>query len=107
MKTAGGHPELALDLRNIHGQANQLCNLRKSGNLAGDKHSKGYRQGIIDRYGQKMLDYLESYHPPKNWTCDELIKLRAEYAAEIRYIDKHGVPSKDWRSLEQIDNSVI
>lgn len=98
-KSAGGHPELALDLRNIHGQANQLCNMQKSGNISGDKHSKGFKQGIIDRYGRALLDYLEKYHPPKNETCEELIQIRALYAAEIRYIDKHGEPSRDWRAL--------
>jgi hypothetical protein len=96
-KTSQAHPELALDLLNIHGQRNQLCNMQKSGNLAGDKHSHGYTQGLINRYGQWIIDYLESYHPPKNYTCDQLIQMRKEFNAEIRYIEKHGKPSKDWR----------
>lgn len=99
-RTAGGNPEIALDLRNIHGQRNYYCNQYKSGNIAGDKHSKGYKQGLIDRYGQDYLDWLESYHPPTKFTCEELIKLRAVYAAEKRYIKKHGQPSRNWRSLD-------
>lgn len=100
MKTAGGHPELALDLRNIHGQRNRYCNQEKSGNIEGDKHSKGYRQGIVDRYGQAHLDWLESHHELQHFTCDELIALRKVYAAEKSYIKKHGKPSRNWRSLD-------
>ena len=99
-KTAGGHPELALNMINIHGQRNALCNGHKSGNLSGDKHSKGFTQGIIDRYGQEMVDYLQSYHPPKNYTCEELITIKKAYRKEVRYIERHGQPSKDWRELE-------
>lgn len=110
-KTAKGHPEIALDIRNIHGQRNSLCNKHKSGNIEGDKHSKGFKQGVIDRYGQEYLDWLESYHPPPNYSCEDLIKLRAEYAAEKRYIKEHGKPSKNWRELptecETPENSVI
>lgn len=99
-KTAGAHPELALDLLNIHGQRNQLCNKQKSGNIAGDKHSHGYTQGLINRYGQWIIDYLESCHAPKKYTCEDLIQMRKEFNAEIRYIEKHGKPSRDWRQLE-------
>lgn len=99
-KTAGGHPELALDLRNIHGQANQLCNMQKSGNLSGDKHSYGYTEGLRLRYGDNMVNYLNGPHPTVKRTCEELIELRATYAKEIRYIEQHGEPSKDWRNLD-------
>lgn len=98
-KSAGAHPELALDLRNIHGQRNALCNQHKSGNWAGDKHSKGYRQGLIDRYGQSMLDWLESYHPPAKRTVDELMQLRAVYAEEIRRLERGESASRDWRQI--------
>lgn len=98
-KSAGAHPELALDLRNIHGQRNALCNQHKSGNWAGDKHSKGYKQGLIDRYGIELLAWLESYHPPAKRTCDELIALRKVYAAEIRRLERGEGPSRDWRAV--------
>lgn len=98
-KSAGAHPELALDLRNIHGQRNVYCNQNKSGNWSGDKHSKGYRQGLIDRYGQSLVDWLESYHPPRKWTVDELRGLRALYAEETRRLDRGEGPSKEWRKV--------
>jgi hypothetical protein len=100
-KTAGAHPELALDLRNIHGQRNHHCNQQKSGNIEGDKNSHGYKRGLVARYGQWIVDYLESYQPTRKRTCDELIAMRKEFAAEIRRLEKGEAPSKDWRALPQ------
>lgn len=98
-KSAGSHPEIALDLRNVHGQRNALCNQHKSGNWSGDKDSKGYRQGLIDRYGMGIIEWLESYHPPRKYTGDELIALRKLYAAEVKRLKQGHPPSRDWRSL--------
>jgi hypothetical protein len=98
-KSAGAHPELALDLRNIHGQRNALCNQNKSGNWAGDKHSKGFRQGLIDRYGIGIIEYLESYHSPRRLTCADFIAMRKEFAAETRRLKQGLPPSRDWRAL--------
>lgn len=98
-KTVGGHPEAALDLRNIHGQRNRLCNMEKSGNISGDKHSKGFRQGLIDRYGIQLVEYLDAYKPAKKYTCQDLIALRKTYAAEIRLLEKGLPPSCNWREL--------
>jgi hypothetical protein len=94
-KTAGAHPEL----RNIHGQRNALCNQHKSGNITGDKHSKGYKQGLVDRYGQALVDWLDVHHEAKNYTCDDLIAMRKEYAAEIRRLKDGLTMSKNWREL--------
>lgn len=102
-KTAGAHPELALDLCNIAGQRNALCNQHKSGNWSGDKHSKGYKQGILDRYGQEMLDYLESHRDRPQLSCQELIELRAVYNAEIRRLDRGELPTRNWREPGDFD----
>ena len=87
-KTAGGHPELALDTKNISRQCNQYCNMNLSGNISGNKTSHGYTEGILRRYGQERLDYLESYHPPKNYSCAELKAIRAFYSKLIRENNK-------------------
>ena len=100
-KTGKAHPELALSLLNIHGQRNKLCNEQKSANINGDKHSKGYKQGLIDRYGQWIVDYLEGYHPPRKYTCEELIAMRKLYAAERRRLKSGLPPSRDWRAVEK------
>lgn len=83
-KTAGGHPELALDTRNIHKQCNQYCNLRLSGNISGNKTTKGYTVGLIERYGQEYVDWLDSYHESPRYDCEQLIKIRAFYSKLIR-----------------------
>jgi len=101
-RTGKAHPELALDLLNIHGQANRNCNEGKSGNINGDKHSHGYRQGLIARYGQWIIDYLESYHPPNRRTCEQLIELRAEMAADRRRLKVGLPPLKDWRAPPKV-----
>jgi len=99
-KTAGGHPELALDLRNIHGQRNRLCNQAKSGNIHGDKHSHGYTEGLRWRYGEELVEWLESYKAPVRYTCDELRAIRTMYDAEIRLLEQGGQPTRDWRTLD-------
>lgn len=106
-KTAGGHPELALDLRNIHGQRNRLCNQAKSGNIHGDKHSHGYTEGLKWRYGQAIVDWLTSYQGPARYSCEELRAIRAVYEAEIRALEKGGQPTRDWRALDYNLREVI
>jgi len=98
-KTGGGHPELALDLRNIHGQRNVLCNQHKSGNICGDKHSHGFKEGLLRRYGDELVQWLDGCHPATKPSCDQLAALRKLYSAEIRRLEKGMSPSRDWRSL--------
>jgi len=83
-KTAGGFPELALNTLNIHRQCNFHCNKNLSGNITGDKNSKGYTIGLVERYGQDYVDWLDSYHESTRYDCDQLIKIRAYYAKLIR-----------------------
>ena len=83
-KTAGGNPEIALESRNIHRQCLFHCNKNKSGNINGDKHSIGFKQGLINRYGDEYVEWLESYHKPISLDCDQLRTLRAYYNRLIR-----------------------
>lgn len=100
-RTKGAHPELALDIRNIMGQCNKRCNLELSGNIHGNKTTHGYRHGIIERYGQEYLDWLDGHHESPNYTCDQLKAMRAEFAAECRRLERGEGASKDWRDLRQ------
>lgn len=83
-KTAGGFPELALETRNISRQCNQYCNLRLSGNISGNKTTKGYTAGLIERYDQSYVDWLDSYHESPRYDCDQLIAIRAFYSKLVR-----------------------
>ncbi len=100
-RTVGAHRELALDLRNIHGQCNRNCNMGLSGNIGGTKKTRGFRAGLVERFGQAFVDFLESAHKAPKPTCEQLIQLRAEYAAEFRRIMKGLPPSRDWRALPE------
>ena len=55
-----------------------------------DKAIRGYKQGLIDRFGeegQAIIDYCETNSDPVKWTWEELEKNRAEYNARIREIE--------------------
>lgn len=71
--TVQAHPELRFDERNIHKQCSP-CNTHKSGNL------HGYRQGLIYRYGEELLDWLDGPHEPKHYTREDLIEIRKKYS---------------------------
>jgi hypothetical protein len=101
-RTKGAQPELALDIRNIMGQCNKRCNLELSGNINGNKTTHGYSHGIIKRHGKEYLKWLDSYHQPTNYDCQQLKAIRAEYAAECRNLEKGEMPSKDWRNCGNI-----
>lgn len=104
-RTVGAHRELALDLRNIHGQCNRNCNMGLSGNIGGTKTTRGYRAGLLERYGSAFVEFLETARPAERLTCSVLSSLRAEYRSEIRRLEKGLGPSRDWRALP--DTSTI
>jgi len=83
-KSAGGHSEIALDTRNIHRGCNRYCNKALSGNIHGNKTTKGYIVGLIERYDQAYVDWLDSYHESPNYSCEQLIEIRAFYSKLIR-----------------------
>lgn len=98
-KSVGSHPELRFDPRNIYLQGsgcNQATSKRRRNNLT---IAKEYEQRLGQVMGQKMVDWLNGPHPPKHYTCGDLVDLRAVFNEERRFIEENGVPSKDWRRL--------
>lgn len=83
-KSAGGHPETALVTRNIHKACNRYCNKALSGNIHGNKTSKGYTVGLVERYDQSYVDWLDGPHESPRYDCDQLIEIRAFYSKLIR-----------------------
>ena len=83
LKTKGGFPELRLDESNCFLQCNRQCNEQKSGNINGDQHSRGYLVGLIEIYGDtraaEIIEYVNSYHPPKKWTIEQLIEMKEDF----------------------------
>jgi hypothetical protein len=93
-KSRGANSGLRFDLRNLHQQC-VVCNLYQSGNVI------GYREGIIKRYRQAMLDYLDNAPRLGEWTPEQLQQITAEAKAEIKRIESGQGPSRDWRALTQ------
>lgn len=89
-KTVGGFPELRFNTLNTWLQCNRSCNCKLSGNIAGNKHSIGYRQGLKNMFdgAEKLMAYLE--RPHKNYTrdCESLKVVRAWCAGRIKQLEK-------------------
>jgi hypothetical protein len=88
-KTVGGFPELRFNTLNTWIQCNQYCNCRLSGNITGNKHTIGYRQGLRNRFdgAEKLMNYL--HRPHKNYTrdCERLKVVRKWCAGRVRWLE--------------------
>ena len=93
-KTVGSCPELRYNLKNINRQCSNYCNVNHSGNINGAHDSKGQRVGIVERFGQERLDYLEGPHERIKYTCLDLIEFRKEVNQIIRDIE-NGLPFRE------------
>jgi hypothetical protein len=92
LKSRGANSAIRYSLINIHASC-VVCNQWQSGNV------EGYRKGLVERYGQAMLDYLDSAPRLKDWTPDELRQIAKEAKAEIKRIESGQGPSRDWRAI--------
>lgn len=77
----GSHPNLALVEENVHLQC-QPCNVHLSGNQL------EFRKGLIARYGEYLVDMLESDNAPRKYTVDELKAMKSGYLKRIREAKK-------------------
>jgi len=91
-KSRGANSFLRYDLRGLHASC-VPCNLYQSGNI------EGYRQGLIERYGNAIVEYLDTAPRVRAWTASELIQMRSEIAEEIRRLERGESPSRDWRKI--------
>jgi len=89
-KTVGGNSELRYNLKNINRQCNRRCNSALSGNIEGAMGTHGQRVGIIDRFGQEHLDWIEGAHSLIKYKCHDLIEFRKEVNQIIREMEKGG-----------------
>lgn len=87
-KTVGAQSDLMYDKRNTYLQHNRSCNMSLSGDIAGTKNTPGYKQGLLNRFGneqgQRIIDYCETYHEPVKWTWEKLEAFRKECNKTIR-----------------------
>ena len=90
-KTVASQGAIRYDTTNTHLACNRYCNKALSGNINGNKTTRGYIQGLHDRFGEKEANRIIAYCKKdrvKEWECDELIQMRKEMNIEIRQLEK-------------------
>lgn len=91
LKTVGAQPALRYDELNSFLQCNRYCNMGLSGNIEGNKTTRGYKQGLKDRFSINeaylIIEHCESHRDSKNWTWQELEDMRKQFNQEIRRVE--------------------
>ncbi|MXV39360.1 recombination protein NinG [Flavobacteriaceae bacterium Ap0902] len=76
-RSVGSTPELRFNLKNIHAQCVH-CNQHLHGNLI------EYRKGLIERYNEDYVDYLEGNHPSLHLTKPEIREMIKEFKVKLK-----------------------
>ena len=88
LKTRGAQANLRYDQNNTFLQCNKYCNSSLSGNISGDKNTRGYLQGLLERFGEKesqrIIDYCDTNTAVRKWTGEELELMRKEFNKKIK-----------------------
>ena len=80
-RSVGSAPEMRYDLDNIFGQW-------KNCNRPGGTTQEAFRAGVLARIGPERLAAVEGPRGPRKWSRDELIELRARFAAMARGLER-------------------
>lgn len=87
-KTVGAQSNLRYDRKNVYLQHNVRCNRHLSGDIHGTKTTRGYIQGLKDRFGeeeaQAIIDYCESNTQPAKWYWQDIEEMRKSFNKRIR-----------------------
>ena len=86
-KSRGAQGNLRYDKKNTYLQCNRYCNMALSGNIAGNKTTRGYAAGLFVRFGEAskdIIDYCESSTAVKKWTGEELQEMRKQFNKQIK-----------------------
>ena len=75
-RSVGACSSLRFNLKNVYASCQQ-CNTSKSGNLL------EYRIRLKARYGESLVEWLESQNHPKRYETDYLIRLRDVFRKRV------------------------
>jgi hypothetical protein len=75
-RSVGACSSLRFNLKNVYASCQQ-CNTSKSGNLL------EYRIRLKARYGESLVEWLESQNEPKRYETDYLIRLRDVFRKRV------------------------
>ena len=76
-KSIGAFPELRFNEYNVNVQSAK-DNAWLSGNI------EGYRKGLIEKYGQEIVEYLEGPHLPQKLDLDEIKAITVKYKRKLK-----------------------
>jgi hypothetical protein len=82
-RSVGSAPHMRFVEDNVHGQT-KYCNNHLGGNHV------AYRQGLIQRIGQRAVELIESDNTTRKYTREALIELARHYNAETRKLKNKG-----------------
>lgn len=89
-KTVGSQGNLRYDVINTYLQCNRYCNKALSGNIEGNKDTRGYKQGLLIRFGkeesERIITYCETNTQVKKWIGSEIKEMRLSFNRMIRDI---------------------
>lgn len=90
-KTRGSQSNLRYDPKNTYLQCNRYCNSALSGNIEGTKTTRGYKQGLIERFGEEkaseIFEYCKTNTAPRKFSSDELIEMRKDFNRQIKELE--------------------
>jgi len=89
-KSRGAQGNLRYDEKNTYLQCNRYCNMALSGNIAGNKTTRGYVAGLFVRFGeaaQGIIDYCESNTAVRKFTGEELQAMRKAFNLQIKELE--------------------
>mgnify|MGYP000847680326 CR=1 FL=1 len=83
-KTVGANPELRFEERNAHKQC-KSCNAGAGKYTAKEATvAQQYEAGLVARYGQDYVDWLNGPHEMTNYRREDFIRIRDEYRAKLK-----------------------
>ena len=91
-KTVGAQSGLRYDRTNTFLQCNRYCNQALSGNLDGNKNTRGYKRGLAERFGEddarEIIEHCESKTAPVKWDWQEMEAWRKEWNEQFRELQR-------------------
>lgn len=83
-KTVGAYPELRFEEHNAHKQC-KSCNAGSGKYTAKEATvAQQYEAGLVARYGQEYVDWLNGPHEMTNYRREDFIRIRDEYRAKLK-----------------------
>jgi len=93
LRSVGSNSQLRYDPINTYLQHNVRCNKNLSGDINGTATTKGYKIGLIDRFGADealwITDYCEIHNDTIKWDWQLMEQWRKDWNKEIRGLEKY------------------